>query len=113
MSLARAIEYHVNVFVEHSMSSSPSTLATLKISRRNLAEAAAMAIGAKSIRQSPAVTDSKTALVGRLMQRAQGISRAEAMRATGWSRVVLPRAAKHCGLDAQRQLVQGVVRYFA
>src|SRR5450631_4354744 len=86
MSLARAIEYHVNVFVEHSMSSSPSTLATLKISRRNLAEAAAMAIGAKSIRQSPAVTDSKTALVGRLMQRAQGISRAEAMRATGWSR---------------------------
>ena len=44
MSLARAIEYHVDAFVEHSMSPSPSTLAALKISRRNLAEAAVMAI---------------------------------------------------------------------
>jgi hypothetical protein len=45
MSLARAIEYHVDAFVEHSMSPSPSTLAALKISRRNLAEATVMAIG--------------------------------------------------------------------
>jgi len=44
VSLAKAIEYHVEAFVEHSMSPGPSTLAALKISRRNLAEAAVKAI---------------------------------------------------------------------
>jgi hypothetical protein len=65
---------------------SPSTLAALKISRQKLAEAAVAAIGAKFIRQpsaveDSAVEDSKTALVGRLMQRPQGVNRAEAIRA--------------------------------
>jgi len=81
MPLARAIECHVDAFVEHSMSSSPSTLAALKISRQKLAEAAVAAIDAKFIRQPSAVEDSKTALVGRLMQRPQGVNRAEAIRA--------------------------------
>jgi|BarGraIncu00222A_1022003.scaffolds.fasta_scaffold912673_1 hypothetical protein len=45
MSLARAIEYHVDAFVDYSLSPSPSTLTALKISRRNLAEAAVIAIG--------------------------------------------------------------------
>jgi hypothetical protein len=45
MSLAKAIEYHVDAFVEHSLSPSPSTLGALKVSRRNLAEAAVIAIG--------------------------------------------------------------------
>lgn len=79
MSLARAIEFHVDAFVEHSMSPSPSTLAALKISRHKLAEAAVAAIGAKLIRQPSAVADSKTALVGRLMQRPQGVKRAYAI----------------------------------
>lgn len=81
MSLARAIECHVDAFVEHSMSPSPSTLAALKISRQELAEAAVAAIGAKFIRQPSAVADSKTALVGCLMRRPQGVNRAEAIRA--------------------------------
>jgi hypothetical protein len=81
MPLARAIEYHVDAFVEHSMSPSPSTLVALKISRQKLAEAAVAAIGVKFIRQPSAVEDSKTALVGRLMQRPQGVNRAVAIRA--------------------------------
>ena len=81
MSLAKAIKYHVDAFVEHSISPSPSTLAALKISRQKLAEAAVAAIGAKFIRQRSAVADSKTGLVGRLMQRPQGVNRAEAIRA--------------------------------
>jgi hypothetical protein len=44
MSLAKAIEYHVDAFVEHSISPSPPTLVALKISRRNLTEAAVRAI---------------------------------------------------------------------
>jgi hypothetical protein len=44
MSLAKAIEYHVDAFVEHSISPSLPTLAALKISRRNLAEAVVRAI---------------------------------------------------------------------
>ena len=81
MPLARAIECHVDAFVEYSMSSSPSTLAALKISRQKLAEAAVAAIGDKFTRQPSAVEDSKTALVGRLMPRPQGVDRAEAIRA--------------------------------
>jgi hypothetical protein len=78
MSLARAIECHVDAFVEYSMSPSPSTLAALKISRQKLAEAAVAAIGAKFIRQPSAVAASKSALVGRPMQRPQGVNRVEA-----------------------------------
>jgi hypothetical protein len=44
MSLAKAIEYHVDAFVEHSISPSLPTLAALKNSRRNLAEAVVRAI---------------------------------------------------------------------
>ncbi|HLX17890.1 MAG TPA: hypothetical protein VKS24_22085 [Bradyrhizobium sp.] len=78
MSLAKAIEHHVDAFVEHSMSPSPNTLAALKTSRQNLAEATVAAIVAKYIRQPSAVAGSrtKTALVGRLMERPQGVNRA-------------------------------------
>jgi hypothetical protein len=44
MSLAKTIECHVDAFVEHSISPSLPTLAALKISRRNLAEAVVRAI---------------------------------------------------------------------
>ena len=49
MPLARAIECHVDAFVEHFMSPSLSSLAALKTSRQKLAEAAVAAIGAKSL----------------------------------------------------------------
>jgi hypothetical protein len=81
MPLARAIECHVDAFVEHFMSPSLSSLAALKTSRQKLAEAAVAAIGAKFIRQPSAVEDSKIALVGRLMQRPQGVNRADGIRA--------------------------------
>jgi hypothetical protein len=71
----------------------------------------AAAVAPGQINRAPA--DSKARLVGDLMLRPQGVSRPEAMAATGWPSISLPQQAAICGLSFTTQRTGNRTRYFA
>lgn len=56
---------------------------------------------------------SKAHIVGELMLRPEGVTRSEAMAATGWPAISLPQQARACGLGFTTQRTGNEVRYFA
>jgi hypothetical protein len=57
--------------------------------------------------------NSKAYLVGEMLLRPEGVTRAEVMAATGWPSVSLPQQAEACGLSFTTQRTGREVRYFA
>lgn len=56
---------------------------------------------------------SKAHLVGQLMLRAEGVTSAEAIAATGWPSISLPQQAAACGLTFTTERMGRTVRYYA
>jgi hypothetical protein len=58
-------------------------------------------------------TGSKAFIVGELLLRPEGVTRAEACAATGWPSISLPQQAEACGLSFTTQRIGREVRYYA
>jgi hypothetical protein len=56
---------------------------------------------------------SKVYQIGQMMLRPEGVTGTEAMAATGWAAVAMPRMARRCGLAFTTQRTGNELRYFA
>ena len=109
-------KHHTVEFRQHSgtLDGTKAVNWTLFCLRMVDAAKAGVSIATQGVAQTSAARPgSKASLVGALLQRTEGVTRAEAMAATGWPSISLPQQAAACGLGFTTQRTGREVRYFA